>query len=211
MHLFLGGGICVDDGASDDDDFDVQSVHPIKFIECQNFFSDGESSHKFEDSSYDYVVANSQNRLHTSQNLSNDDSCDENIILVQTWTEEFNDEGEETEETIENIQCYINNGSLKRKNTVEVQNQQSKRRFNAVNPYIVGECLTVEKEYLRLNNEPHPKYIRPRRVLVEALGKIELNWQSSRNYNYANSQLKSIRQDLFVSIINYNYPCCNFG
>lgn len=67
---------------------------------------------------------------------------------------------------------------------------------------IKGTCQTVEKEYLRLTSAPHPSTVRPENILKKALEMVKSKWKASKcEYEYACSQLKSIRQDLTVQRI----------
>ncbi|GAU89961.1 hypothetical protein RvY_02451-2 [Ramazzottius varieornatus] len=66
---------------------------------------------------------------------------------------------------------------------------------------VVGTCQTVEKEYFRLTEEAEPSLIRPLNILEQALDVVRDNWKRKHNYRYAESQLKSIRQDLRVQHI----------
>ncbi|KAI9993770.1 hypothetical protein PInf_016290 [Phytophthora infestans] len=67
---------------------------------------------------------------------------------------------------------------------------------------IKGTSQTVEKEYLRLTSPPHPSTVRPEPVLHKALELVKSKWKKGdRDYIYACSQLKSIRQDCTVQHI----------
>jgi hypothetical protein len=67
---------------------------------------------------------------------------------------------------------------------------------------IKGTSQTIEKEYLRLTSPPHPSTVRPEPVLHKALELVKSKWKKGdRDYIYACSQLKSIRQDCTVQHI----------
>ena len=67
---------------------------------------------------------------------------------------------------------------------------------------IVGECMTIEKDYFRLNSAPDPRTIRPLSVLQLSLDNLIHKWNNfSIDYSYFCSQIKSIRQDLTIQQI----------
>ncbi|KAG7382473.1 hypothetical protein PHYPSEUDO_004806 [Phytophthora pseudosyringae] len=71
---------------------------------------------------------------------------------------------------------------------------------------IKGTSETVEKEYLRLTSPPHPSTVRPEPVLHKALELVKSKWKKGdRDYIYACSQLKSIRQDCTVQHIKNDF------
>ena len=94
---------------------------------------------------------------------------------------------------------------------------------------VVGECQTLEKDYLRLTAAPEPSSVRPEDVLkrymtilvekwnsgaIEELVKAKYNHRSAafspeelqeESYLYVCSQLKAVRQDLTVQHIVNNF------
>lgn len=71
---------------------------------------------------------------------------------------------------------------------------------------IVGVCQVLEKRYLRLTSEPDPEKVRPLEVLRKALDWIVGKFRSgSCSYQYFCDQMKSIRQDLKVQMIENDF------
>ncbi|CDO94637.1 unnamed protein product [Kluyveromyces dobzhanskii CBS 2104] len=71
---------------------------------------------------------------------------------------------------------------------------------------IIGQCQILEKKYLRLTSEPDPAKVRPLGVLMKALDWISDKFRSgSCSYQYFCDQLKSLRQDLKVQMIENDF------
>jgi len=70
---------------------------------------------------------------------------------------------------------------------------------------IVGTCQKLEKRYLRLTSAPDPATVRPLDVLRKALDMVVSTWADNRDYSYACDQLKSIRQDVVVQVIQCEF------
>mmetsp|Transcript_5802 Transcript_5802/g.15134 ORF Transcript_5802/g.15134 Transcript_5802/m.15134 type:complete len:320 (-) Transcript_5802:137-1096(-) len=71
----------------------------------------------------------------------------------------------------------------------------------AAAPAVRGQSRQLEKAYCRLGGLPDPSAVRPPRVLAEALEVVKRRWVQDADYEYAREQLKSIRQDLTVQLI----------
>ncbi|KAL1406740.1 hypothetical protein Q8F55_006144 [Vanrija albida] len=70
---------------------------------------------------------------------------------------------------------------------------------------IKGTSTKLEKSYLRLTSEPSPADIRPLPVLQQTLQLLKQKWKQNHDYTYANSQFKSVRQDLTVQRIKNEF------
>jgi SAC3 family protein LENG8/THP3 len=69
-----------------------------------------------------------------------------------------------------------------------------------------GSCENLEKDYFRLTSQPDPATVRPERVLREAVEAVRKKWEKKTvSYEWANNQLKAIRQDITVQHIRNNF------
>lgn len=74
------------------------------------------------------------------------------------------------------------------------------------NKPVVGRCTILEKRYLRLTSEPNPMDVRPLNVLKNAYHYIMNKFRKEGfSYSYLCDQLKSMRQDLKVQIIENDF------
>ncbi|CAG8432798.1 11478_t:CDS:10 [Diversispora eburnea] len=70
---------------------------------------------------------------------------------------------------------------------------------------VVGTCLQLEKQYLRLTAAPDPSTVRPLRILKQTLEFLKTKWVEDQNYTYICDQFKSLRQDLTVQHIQNEF------
>eukprot|EP00591_Stephanopyxis_turris_P009967 CAMPEP_0195506896 /NCGR_PEP_ID=MMETSP0794_2-20130614/434_1 /TAXON_ID=515487 /ORGANISM="Stephanopyxis turris, Strain CCMP 815" /LENGTH=465 /DNA_ID=CAMNT_0040633365 /DNA_START=209 /DNA_END=1606 /DNA_ORIENTATION=- len=61
-----------------------------------------------------------------------------------------------------------------------------------------GTCQNVEKPYLRLTTFPRVEDVRPLPVLTRSLAHIKCKYAEEEDFEWANEQMKSLRQDLTV-------------
>jgi hypothetical protein len=90
--------------------------------------------------------------------------------------------------------------------------QPSSLHYTKTQPYPldnvpIGTCLELEKSFLRSSacDLPDPSLIRPQAVLEQALKGIITKTTSKSSYDWANDQLKAIRQDLKYQNINNEF------
>lgn len=74
-----------------------------------------------------------------------------------------------------------------------------------IDTVIVGECMTVEKDFYRLLEQPKPENVRPIPVLKKALQLVLERKAEGAKPIYLWSQLKSIRQDLSIQGVNTDF------
>ena len=76
--------------------------------------------------------------------------------------------------------------------------QQVTKNSNGV---IIGTCKKLEKDYFRLKEAPNPDEVRSEKVLEKAFLYVLGKYKKNHDYDYINNQLKSIRQDLSIQLI----------
>ena len=82
----------------------------------------------------------------------------------------------------------------------------SKSQYYDKNTHIVGRCQKLEKSYLRLTSEPNPDLVRPLPVLRKAFDLLmEKDERGEVTYAYLCDQLKAIRQDMRVQMIENRF------
>lgn len=83
---------------------------------------------------------------------------------------------------------------------------QNKSIFFDKDKPVIGKCQILPKSYLRLTSEPNPLYIRPFTILQKwFIELIEKYNNKEVNYIYVCDQLKAIRQDLRVQMIENKF------
>lgn len=66
---------------------------------------------------------------------------------------------------------------------------------------LIGQNQNLEKEYLRLTTFPRAEDVRPLKVLIKSLAHIKSRYCQAEDFEWANEQLKSVRQDMTVQRI----------
>ena len=69
----------------------------------------------------------------------------------------------------------------------------------------MGTSTALEKSYLRLTDFPKAENVRPLPILVKSLAHIKSQYIKFEDFEWANEQLKSVRQDLTVQHIRNNF------
>jgi len=70
---------------------------------------------------------------------------------------------------------------------------------------VVGENENLEKPYLRLTTHARKEDVRPLRVLMKSLSHIKNRYARDEDFEWANEQLKSVRQDMTVQRIRNRF------
>ncbi len=70
---------------------------------------------------------------------------------------------------------------------------------------LVGMSQNLEKPYLRLTTFPNAEDVRPLEVLVKSLARIKSRYIQDEDFDWANEQLKSVRQDITVQGIRNKF------
>ena len=114
-----------------------------------------------------------------------------------------NDEDEDTEQRLFKA---LSSSRERGQQTVSVASGSKIRKValggndNNVEP-LVGKSQSLEKSYLRLTSDPKPEDVRPLSVLRRALLHIRSQYVEMEDFEWANDQLKAVRQDLTVQHI----------
>lgn len=94
---------------------------------------------------------------------------------------------------------------LNHNETLDFQNiNREEYKFDKNKP-IIGTCTDLEKSYLRLTSAPDPSKVRPYGILVKALNRLMHKYKSGVKYTYLCDQLKALRQDLTVQLIEDDF------
>mmetsp|Transcript_14054 Transcript_14054/g.21944 ORF Transcript_14054/g.21944 Transcript_14054/m.21944 type:complete len:469 (+) Transcript_14054:236-1642(+) len=84
-----------------------------------------------------------------------------------------------------------NNGGTQR-------SKKSNTKAKSGDGRLVGTCKDLEKPYLRLTDFPKAEDVRPLEILVKSLAHIKTRYVETEYFEWANEQLKSLRQDITV-------------
>lgn len=83
--------------------------------------------------------------------------------------------------------------------------KKTKKRKSSSQTKFVGTSTTLEKPYLRLTDFPKAENVRPLPVLIKALVHVKSQYIQHEDFEWANEQLKSIRQDVTVQHIRNKF------
>jgi len=70
---------------------------------------------------------------------------------------------------------------------------------------LVGTNRSLDKPYMRLTTSPKAIDVRPLPVLRKALAHIKVHYINNEDFDFANEQLKSMRQDITVQHLRNNF------
>ena len=70
---------------------------------------------------------------------------------------------------------------------------------------LIGTSIDLEKPYLRLTTFPKRENVRPLHVLKKSLAHIKSRFMETEDFEWANEQLKSVRQDITVQHIRNTF------
>lgn len=87
---------------------------------------------------------------------------------------------------------------------LEISKTTKKRKSSSQNKFI-GASTALEKPYLRLTDFPKAENVRPLAVLRKALVHVKSHYIQHEDFEWANEQLKSIRQDVTVQHIRNKF------
>lgn len=83
--------------------------------------------------------------------------------------------------------------------------KSKKRKVGKGGTTFVGTSTGLEKSYLRLTDFPKAENVRPLSVLIKSLAHIKSRYIKEEDFEWANEQLKSVRQDLTVQHIRNKF------
>ena len=96
-------------------------------------------------------------------------------------------------------------GGKKRKESDIGTNHQKKGSKRIKSLSLVGTNTMLEKEYLRLTSFPKAEQVRPLHILRQSLDHVKAKYVQDEDFEWTNTQLKSIRQDLTVQGIRESF------
>lgn len=83
--------------------------------------------------------------------------------------------------------------------------KKAKKRKSSSQHKFVGTSTALEKPYLRLTDFPKAENVRPLPILIKALVHVKSQYIQHEDFEWANEQLKSIRQDVTVQHIRNKF------
>lgn len=89
-------------------------------------------------------------------------------------------------------------------NLLNASISKSEKRGNESNGF-VGTCQNLEKPFSRLSTFPKAEEVRPLSILMCAYEHIKRRFNETRDFAWANEQMKSLRQDLTVQGIRNEF------
>eukprot|EP00536_Pseudo-nitzschia_multiseries_P005541 jgi/Psemu1/190754/e_gw1.104.56.1 len=75
----------------------------------------------------------------------------------------------------------------------------------AKNNQFLGTSSALEKPFMRLTTAPKSEDVRPLQVLRKSLSHVKAHYIQNEDFDFANEQLKSIRQDITVQHLRNNF------
>lgn len=129
---------------------------------------------------------------------------EENSEVLQQRAARFNTSNNNTYNKQQQQNTLAADSSMKRKKEynfiIDKLGEDPASDFDWADFHIVGTCQDLEKSFLRLTKAPEACEVRPVQVLKLSLQNVKDKWLEKQDYFYTCDQLKSIRQDLTVSV-----------